>query len=100
MIENSFAKRTLAEARNELQTWLAVQCEIRPVTRIWLMGESAARHLVDQQDIFAESVFSSQTLAEVQLPGLLLPSLNELLQQPSRKQQLFKALRTYHAPQQ
>lgn len=99
MIENSFAKRTLADARNELQTWLAVQCEIRPITHIWLMGQNAATYFLDEQDVFADCIFERRPLAEVKLDGLLLPSLNELLQQQRNKPKLFNALRQYYKPQ-
>jgi hypothetical protein len=100
MIENSFAKRTLADARNELQTWLAVQCEIRSVNHIWLMGQNAAAYLLSEQDAFADLLFQEASLAEVNRTALLLPSLNELLQQTGSKPALFKALRRYHKPQQ
>ncbi len=99
MIENSFAKRTLADARNELQTWLAVQCEIRPINHLWLMGKNAATYLLPEQDSFSDSVFGLRDLAEVRMTALLLPSLNDLLQQQSEKPALFNALRHYHKQQ-
>lgn len=100
MIENSFAKRTLADARNELQTWLSVQCEIRPVKHIWLMGQNAATYLLPEQDVFVDSLFEQRVLADVKSTALLLPSLNEVLQQSRNKPALFNALRRYHKSQQ
>jgi hypothetical protein len=102
MIENSFAKRTQAEARSELQTWLAVQCEIRPVKHIWLLGKNAAEYLLRESGAFADATFSTRALveprvADLQIAGLLLPSLNEILQTPQHKPALFAALRRYHA---
>lgn len=99
MIENSFAKRTRADARNELQTWLAVQCEIRQVKHVWLMGENAATYLLSEQDVYKDSLFGVRSLVEVALAALLLPSLNELLQQPRNKPTLFNVLRRYHKSQ-
>jgi len=96
MIENSFAKRTLADARNELQTWLAVQCEIRPVKHIWLMGENAATYVLPEQETFADSQYEQRALADINIAALILPSLNELLQQQHKKPALFNALRRYH----
>jgi hypothetical protein len=101
MIENSFAKRTQAEARSELQTWLAVQCEIRPVRYIWLLGKNAAEYLLRESETFADVIFNTRALvetrvADMQVAGLLLPSLNEILQSPHHKPALFAALRRYH----
>ncbi len=97
MIENSFAKRTAQDARTELQTWLSVQHEIRPIRYLWLMGSNAATYLLQEKISVADTLFQSVTLADSSIHALNLPSLNELLQKPSAKQTLFSALRQYHS---
>jgi hypothetical protein len=97
MIENSFAKRTADDARTELQTWLSVQHELRPIRYLWLMGSNATTYLVQQQISVADTIFQSVTLADPIIQALNLPSLNELLQNPSTKKTLFSALHRYHS---
>jgi len=95
MIENSFAKRTVNDARIELQTWLSVQHEINPVRQLWLMGVNAASYLLPETTIYKDSHFQSVSLADSSIKALVLPSLNELLQKPAAKQQLFSANHRY-----
>jgi hypothetical protein len=95
MIENSFAKRTVNDARIELQTWLSVQHEIRPVRQLWLMGANAASYLLPEATIYKDSHFQAVSLADSSVKALVLPSLNELLQKPAAKQQLFSAIHRY-----
>ena len=97
MIENSFTKRTANDARIELQTWLSVQHEIKPVSHLWLMGANAASYLLHEDVIFQNSIFQPKKLADSSIQALILPSLNELLQNPSTKQKLFSAIRQYHS---
>ena len=80
MIENSFAKRTLDDARIELQTWLSVQYEIRPIRQLWLLGANAAMYLLPETVTYADVLFKSQSLNDSPMNALVLPSLNELLQ--------------------
>jgi len=96
MIENSFTKRTENDARVELQTWLSVQQEIRPIKYLWLMGSNAATYFLPEQTSFNSSVFQSISLANSPINALILPSLNEILQNPILKQKLFAALHHYH----
>lgn len=97
MIENSFAKRTADDARTELQTWLSVQHEIRPIRYLWLMGANATTYLLPPQTSIADTLFQPVSVADSAIQALSLPSLNELLQNPSNKQKLFSALRQYHS---
>lgn len=97
MIENSFAKRTADDARTELQTWLSVQNEIRPIRYLWLMGANAATYLLSTQVSVADTLFQQVVVADSAIHALNLPSLNELLQKPANKQKLFSALRQYHS---
>jgi hypothetical protein len=97
MIENSFTKRTANDARNELQTWLSVQHEIRPIRYLWLMGSNAATYLLPETLVYSDSLNKIIRLADSAITALILPSLNEFLQKPAAKQQLFSALRTYHS---
>jgi hypothetical protein len=100
MIENSFAKRSSSDARTELQTWLSVQHEIRPIRYLWLMGSNAATYLLPEPVEYTMSIFNKIALLDSTVNSLVLPSLNELLQEPSAKKQLFSALRDYHSAQQ
>lgn len=96
LIENRFVSRTASDARNELQTWLMVENELRPINRLWLLGENAGQYLVNENISVIESRW---LLTEVtglsgkgSIPALLLPSLNELLQKPEDKALLWAVL--------
>lgn len=97
MIENSFAKRTLSDARTELQTWLSVQHEIRPIRYLWLMGSNASTYLLAEGANYSASIFNKVALLDSTVNAVVLPSLNELLQNPATKKPLFSALRDYHS---
>lgn len=96
MIENRFVSRTEVDARNELQTWLAVENELRPISRLWLMGESASKFFIPADLSVVEKRWKKVPvdglIAENPVEALLLPSLNELLQNPSYKFFLWSAL--------
>jgi len=92
MIENRFVSRTEDDARNELQTWLAVEHELRPVHNLWLMGDSAARYWLDAGSDWAAICWTKQPIKDMSLQALLLPSLNQLLQNPSQKSKLWACL--------
>lgn len=94
-IENSFTQRSAADARNELQTWLSVQHEIRPIQYLLLMGSNAATYLLPEDTIYSENLYSSISLLDSSVRALILPSLNELLQKPATKKQLQSALHKY-----
>lgn len=92
MIENSFVSRTEDDARNELQTWLAVENELRPIKALWLLGDKAARYLLPPSAGYAEILWQLVPLANKEIHALILPSLNELLQQPTLKAKLWQCL--------
>lgn len=92
MIENRFVSRTEDDARNELQTWLAVEHELRPVQTLWLMGENAVRYWLDVDSDFSELCWTMQSLKDLPLKALILPSLNQLLQNPAQKSRLWACL--------
>jgi hypothetical protein len=92
MIENRFVSRTEHDARNELQTWLAVENELRPIHSLWLMGESAARYWLDAGSDWAAICCTTQPIKDLSLQALILPSLNQLLQNPSQKSRLWACL--------
>lgn len=97
MIENSFAKRTVYDARTELQTWLSVQCEIFPVKHLWFMGANAADYFLPEVAERADHLWQSTRLCNTSAQALILPSLNELLQQPLMKKKLFCAIKFYYS---
>lgn len=98
MIENRFVSRTADDARNELQTWLAVENELRPINRLWLMGDNAARYLLDAEikpaDVYwQEHVLNSTGTGVNSLRAIILPSLVELLQQPRLKAHFWASVK-------
>lgn len=97
MIENSFVSRTEDDARNELQTWLAVENELRPITKLWLLGDTASRYLLaataDHTEVLWQSALvANKELAHKETHALILPSLNELLKQPALKAKLWQVV--------
>jgi hypothetical protein len=92
MVENRFVSRTVIDARAELQTWLAVEHELRPVTQLWLMGDNAARYLVTGDSEPTESWWQRHSLPSIGLPALILPGLNQLLQQPQLKARMWMCI--------
>lgn len=92
MIENRFVSRTEDDASNELQTWLAVENELRPIHTLWLMGESAARYWLDPENDWAAKCWTEQPIKDSSLQALILPSLNQLLQRPAQKSRLWACL--------
>ncbi len=93
MVENRFVSTTQDDARAELQTWLTVEHELRPISRLWLMGYNAAAFLVPHGTSLDEALFRPVTSAVANLPALYTPNLSELLQRPLLKATLWKALR-------
>lgn len=92
MIENRFVSRTEGDARNELQTWLAVENELRPIHALWLMGESAARYWLDPESDWSATCWTIQPIKDSSLQALILPSLNQLLQHPAQKSRLWACM--------
>jgi hypothetical protein len=94
MIENRFVSRTANDARNELQTWLAVENELRPINRLWLMGDNAARYLLSDDINPADVYWQEQSLGSSgSIRAVILPSLNELLQQPLLKARFWASVK-------
>lgn len=92
MIENSFVSRTENDARNELQTWLAVEHELRPIERLWLMGKQAAHYLLASDMSYEDALWQLTSMANKDLTALVLPGLNEFLLQPAMKARLWQCL--------
>lgn len=94
MVENRFVSRTEDDARSELQTWLAVEHELRPINRLWLMGNKAAQYFYSEDVVVGRLRWSlqktSMPINGQALSALLLPSLNELLQTPLDKARLWQ----------
>jgi hypothetical protein len=92
MVENRFVSRTENDARNELQTWLAVENELRPINKLWLLGENAARYWMAADSDWSQLCWTIQPVADLPLQALILPSLIQLLQNPSQKSKLWACL--------
>ena len=96
-IENSVVRRTIVDAKNELQTWLSVQCEILPVKYLWLMGANATTYFLSSETESNNDLWRVSSVIDSSIRALILPSLNELLQQPLQKLQLYSAIKRYHS---
>ena len=92
MVENRFVSRTENDARNELQTWLAVENELRPVHTLWLLGENTARYWLEPGSDYSAVCWTKQPIKDLSLQALILPSLNQLLQNPTQKSKLWACL--------
>ncbi len=92
-VENRFVSRTPDAACSELQTWLAVEHELRPITQLWLMGENAAHYLLSNDTSVSANLWRQTPVAVGSLKALLLPSLNELLQNPQLKSRLWASVK-------
>lgn len=92
MVENRFVSRTRHDARTELQTWLAVENELRPINKLWLMGSNAIQHFLSLDDDSSTYWWMSVTLPESNMVALALPGLTELLQQPQLKSLLWSCI--------
>lgn len=97
MVANGISKQSIVDARTELQTWLLVQCETLSVKFLWLMGDSAAIHFLPLGTSIDESLWKNIPLIESSIDAVILPSLNDLLQRPLLKRQLFSAIKSYHS---
>jgi hypothetical protein len=92
MIENRFVSRTEDDARNELQTWLAVENELRPIHTLWLMGENTARYWIARDRDWSACCWGMQPIEGLSLQAWIVPSLNQLLQNPLQKSTLWAHL--------
>lgn len=92
MIENRFVSRTADDARNELQTWLAVENELRPINQLWLMGENSANYFLPKNTVWADFCWQKSGLDNSAIQAIILPSLINLLQQPQQKVKLWACL--------
>lgn len=93
MVENRFVSRTEEDARTELQTWLAVENELRPIQRLWLMGNNAARYLLPSETVLDDVYWQEQPLAvSGSLAATIFPSLIELLQNPLLKARFWATI--------
>lgn len=81
---------TFADAKSELQTWLAVEHEKKPVRHLWLMGENSQRFFFSEDQ--SRSDFTTQLIADLSIDSYLLPSLQDLLQDAGAKSRLFQFL--------
>ena len=96
MVENRVVARTEDDARNELQTWLSVENELRPIQKLWLMGDNAARYWLEDNSPISESYWQQRAvitqLSTQTLVAWVTPSLIELLQQPELKARFWASV--------
>lgn len=95
LVRTASVKLTAASARDELHTWLEAELERRPVKGLLLMGENAARHFLSEEADLAALWWHKVELEAFGRPALVAPSLVELLQEPSRKLDLWRALQDF-----
>ena len=82
-------------AREMLQAFLQARLERQPAQYLWLMGESACSAVLAGRS-FADSLGLAINLDNLASLAVILPSLAEMLQQPSLKARTWAAIRTHH----
>lgn len=90
MVENRYAPRLLSKAQQELQTWLMVENDLRPISELWLMGSAAQMCFFPEHEKL--EFFSQKQIQGVGLFAHILPSLKELLLDATLKPKLFNFL--------
>jgi len=85
-------RATPADARSELSAWLDAELTRRPVQKVLLMGQNAARYLVAEDS--EHTVLQWLSLPGFEVRALTAPSLVDLLRDPSQKRSLWRALQT------
>lgn len=90
MVENRYTPRLLSKAQQELQTWLMVENDLRPISELWLMGSNAQMCFFPEHEKL--EFFSQKQIQGVDLFAHLLPSLKELLLDATLKPALFNFL--------
>src|SRR5690625_7480833 len=76
-------RATPADARRELSAWLEAELTRRPVQKVLLMGQNAARYLVAEDS--EHTVLQWLSLPGFEVRALTAPSLVDLLRGPSTK---------------
>lgn len=83
------------DARKELHTWLEAELAARPVGRLLLMGENAARYWLPEGTDLEQARWREHRLESFDRPALMAPSLAELLREPLLKRRLWQALQPW-----
>lgn len=82
-------------AREMLQAFLQARLERQPAQYLWLMGESACSAVLTGRS-FADSLGLAINLDNLASLAVVLPSLADMLQQPSLKARTWGAIRAHH----
>jgi hypothetical protein len=96
MIENASSGQSSNDARDMLHAFLDAQLLLDPVKSIWLMGESAARHVLPSDFNYADyigqvdHVPTVPSLESPVTPIVVSASLVDMLLQPSLKALTWK----------
>ncbi len=85
---------TEEHTRGQIEAWLDAELARAPVTRLWVMGETAARYLLPESLSFTDALWQWQALPTMGVQVLVAPSLSELLRQPALKPRLWAALQS------
>lgn len=79
-------------ARETLHAFLDEQFLLRPGKFMLLMGEDAAQYLLDSDLSFEEQTQQQHTIETFALTAIVTPNLAHLLQQPSAKADVWRAI--------
>lgn len=91
LIENTSLSSSHEDVRNTLQVWLDVELERRPITQLWLFGETAVKYFSNSEQNYVDIVWHRIPIA-ASATAIVFPSLVELLQQPLQKRHLWQTL--------
>ncbi len=95
LVKHAAVRPTAEDARAELSTWLDTELTNRPVRHLLLMGASAARFLLPEEQSYEKALWSSLQLDPFNLSTLVAPSLLDILRDPSLKRPLWQALQPW-----
>lgn len=82
-------------AREMVGEFLGSRLEARPVSYLWLMGEEAFRAVAPDTASYVQSLGQALTLPHYDTLALVLPSLSDMLTDPSLKAHTWAAIAPY-----
>lgn len=82
---------TELDAREELQTWLSVQCEFQMLDQIWFFGQTW-KYFVREEQAPDHDLSCCLLLGQTEVSGKCFPSLAEILMSPQLKADVLARL--------
>ncbi|TQV80032.1 hypothetical protein FKG94_10180 [Exilibacterium tricleocarpae] len=92
VLENGAADQGEQEAREMVQAFLQAQAARQPLTHLLVMGETAARYVLDQSVPFVDILGTAMPVAPLSAAAIVVPSLAAMLQDPAQKAVTWRAV--------